>query len=65
MYINVDMDPTSGNRMEDGKWTAIFGMLQRREVDAAYMPVTMSSSRLNVVDFIAPPVEMRYCIVYR
>jgi hypothetical protein len=56
---------TDGNKFGNGTWTGIFGMLQRREVDVAYMPVTMSSSRLNVVDFTMPAVEMRYCHVYR
>jgi len=64
MFVNFEYGMTDGNMREDGNWTATFGMLQRREVDVAYMPVTMSSRRLNVVDFTVPPVEMRYCYVY-
>jgi hypothetical protein len=51
--------------MGNGTWTGIFGMLQRQEVDFTYIPVTMSSSRMDVVDFTVPAVEMRYCHVYR
>jgi len=65
MYGNADSDKTDGNKLENGTWTSVFGMLQRREVDVAYIPVTMSSSRLDVVDFTMPAVEMRYCHVYR
>jgi hypothetical protein len=36
-------------------------MLQRSEVDVAYMPATMSSSRLKLMDFTIPIVDMRYC----
>ena len=53
-----------GNLMENGRWTGVFGMLQRREVDFAYLPVTMSSSRMDAMDFAIPAVEMRYCHVY-
>ena len=65
IYFNQDEDVTDGNIFGNGNWTGIFGMLQRREVDVAYMPVTMSSSRLDVVDFTMPAVEMRYCHVCR
>jgi hypothetical protein len=64
-YGNVDSDKTDGNMFGNGTWTGIFGMLQRREVDVAYTAVTMSSSRLDVVDVTMPAVEMRYCHVYR
>jgi len=65
MCLNPDGEYTDGFKKKGGNWTAIFGMLQRREVDAAYLPVTMSSSRLDVVDFTGPAVEMRYCYVCR
>jgi len=65
MYENPDLDVTDGYMLEDGNWTAIFGMLDRREVDVGYMPITMSSSRLDVVDYTVLTVEMRYCYVYR
>jgi hypothetical protein len=60
-YENSD-DMTEGNLMRNGSWTGIFGMLQRREMDIAYMPVTMSSSRMDAMDFTIPAVEMRYCL---
>jgi len=63
LYRNADSDMTDGNMFENGTWAGVFGMLQRREVDVAYMPVTMSSPRLDVVDFTMPAVEMRYCYV--
>jgi hypothetical protein len=62
---NADSEITDGSVFRNGTWTGIFGMLQRREVDVAYIPVTMSSSRWDVVDFTMPAVEMRYCHVYR
>jgi len=55
---------SDGKLMENGSWTGVFGMLQRREVDFAYIPVTMSSSRVDAMDFVIPAVEMRYCHVY-
>jgi hypothetical protein len=61
MYENSD-DMTEGNLMENGSWTGIFGMLQRREMDIACIPVTMSSSRMDAMDFTIPAVEMRYCL---
>jgi hypothetical protein len=64
LYKNPDFDWTDGNMMKNGSWTGIFGMLQRREVDVTYISVTMSSSRLDLVDFTFPQVEMRYCHVY-
>jgi hypothetical protein len=65
VYFNADSEKTDGNMFGNGTWTGVFGMLQNREVDVAYMPVTMSSSRWDVVDFTMPAVEMRYCHVYR
>jgi hypothetical protein len=65
MYANTDFDMTDGNMIGNGNWSGIFGLLQRREVDVTYIPVTMSSSRLDVMDFTLPAVEMRYCHVLR
>ena len=63
--VNSDTDWMDGNMFGNRNWPGIFGMLQRREVDVAYTPVTMSSSKLDVVDFTMPAVEMRYCYVCR
>jgi hypothetical protein len=49
----------------NGTWTVVFGLLQRREVDATYNLIRMSSSRLDVVDFTIGAIEKRYCHVYR
>jgi hypothetical protein len=38
----------------------VYGLLGRREVDAAYIPITMTSSMLDVMDFTVPLIEMRY-----
>ena len=65
LYGDADPEITDGNMVGNGSWTGAFGMLQRSEVDVAYIPVTMSSSRLDVVDFTMPAVEMRYCHVCR
>jgi len=65
LYTNADSEITDGNMVGNGNWSGVFGMLQRREVDVAYLPLTMSSSRLDVVDFTMPAVEMRYCYVCR
>jgi len=56
---------SEGNMLPNGTWTSILGFLQRRELDATYYLVTMSSSRLDVVDFTIGAIEMRYCHVYR
>jgi hypothetical protein len=64
MYENSD-DMTDGKSMESENWTGVFGMLQRREVDFALIPITMSSSRIDAMDFTIPAMEMRYCHVYR
>jgi hypothetical protein len=58
---NKDFDPSDGHVLPNGSWSGILGMLQRREVDVAYISVTMSSSRLDAVDFAITAVEMRYC----
>ena len=65
MKVSEDCDKTDGNMIENGTWTSVLGMLQRLEIDVAHMPITMSSSRLDVVDFTMPAVEMRYCHLYR
>jgi hypothetical protein len=54
-----------GYMLRNGTWTGVFGLLQRRELDATYNPVTMSSSRLGVVDFTIGIMEMRYWHAYR
>jgi hypothetical protein len=64
MYVNNGDDKGEGKMIGNETWSGIFGMLQRREIDVTYLPVTMSSSRLDVVDFTVPAAEMRYSHVY-
>jgi hypothetical protein len=59
MYGNSD-DVIDGKSLESESWTGVFGMLQRREVDFALIPVTMSSSRIDAMDFTIPAVEIKY-----
>ncbi|XP_078312839.1 putative glutamate receptor [Crassostrea virginica] len=39
---------------EDGNWTGMIGMLNRREVDIAMVPLTVQEDRKRVVDFTIP-----------
>jgi hypothetical protein len=43
-----------GELLEDGKWTGVMGMLTDRHVDASCSDLTMTTSRVDVVDFIEP-----------
>ncbi|GFG39908.1 hypothetical protein Cfor_03352, partial [Coptotermes formosanus] len=43
-----------GELVEDGKWTGVVGMLADRHVDASCCDLTMTTSRVDVVDFIEP-----------
>jgi hypothetical protein len=60
-----ECDKADGSMLGNGTWTGILGMLQRHEVEFAYTPITMSSSRLDVVDFTMPAGELRACHLYR
>lgn len=55
-----DGDFTEGGLGWNRMWTGVHGLLQRREVDAAYIPLTMASSKLDIMDFSVPLIEMRY-----
>jgi hypothetical protein len=44
----------------NGFWTGVNGLLQRHEVEFAYIPVTMTSSRIDAMDFTVPLMEIRY-----
>jgi ABC-type amino acid transport substrate-binding protein len=43
-----------GELLEDGKWDGIIGMLAARQVDVSCSDLTMTTSRVDVVDFIEP-----------
>ncbi|XP_046615060.1 uncharacterized protein LOC124302692 [Neodiprion virginianus] len=46
-----------GERLPNGKWTGIVGDLLRGEIDIAVAPLTMTSEREEVIDFVAPYYE--------
>jgi hypothetical protein len=60
LYSSDDGDFTEGGPGWNGAWTGVYGLLERREVDAAYIPITMTSSMLDVMAFTVPLIEMRY-----
>ena len=43
-----------GELLVDGKWTGIMGMLKDGKVDASCSDLTMTTSRVRVIDFIEP-----------
>jgi len=49
-----------GELLVDGKWTGIMGMLTDGNVDASCTDLTMTTPRVNVVDFIEPVWTDRY-----
>ncbi|XP_067660211.1 uncharacterized protein [Haliotis asinina] len=51
---------------ENGSWTGIFGMLQRREADLSADHITIHADRNSVADFIMPPLfENERVVLYR
>lgn len=49
-----------GELLKGGKWTGVMGMLTDRQVDASCSDLTMTTSRVDVVDFIEPVWTDRY-----
>lgn len=49
-----------GELLEDGNWNGIIGMLAARQVDASCSDLTMTTSRVNAVDFIESVWTDRY-----
>lgn len=60
LHASDDGDFTEGGLGWNKMWTGVHGLLQRREVDATYIPITMASSKLDIMDFSVPLIEMRY-----
>jgi hypothetical protein len=60
LYSSDDGDFTEGGLGWNRTWTGVYGLLQMRKVDGAYIPITMTPSKLDVVDFSVPVIEMRY-----
>ncbi|GIY25580.1 glutamate receptor ionotropic, delta-1 [Caerostris extrusa] len=52
--IKTPPDRESGRMNENGSWTGLIGMIQRKEVDMALNLIPMTESRTNVVDFSDP-----------
>ncbi|XP_067660212.1 probable glutamate receptor [Haliotis asinina] len=51
---------------ENGSWTGVLGMLQRREADLSADHITIHADRYSVADFIMPPLfENRRIVLYR
>ncbi|XP_069188814.1 probable glutamate receptor [Procambarus clarkii] len=54
-YTNViPRDNTFGIKADDGSWTGMLGMVQRREADIAIGPFGLSLTRAEAVDFSWP-----------
>ncbi|KAJ9579002.1 hypothetical protein L9F63_024890, partial [Diploptera punctata] len=58
-------DPTGGDKNDNGTWTGVFGMFQRKEVDICYAPFSMTSKRMEVVDFSLPVLEIKTYLVIK
>ncbi|KDR17642.1 probable glutamate receptor [Zootermopsis nevadensis] len=43
-----------GENLKDGKWNGVVGMLAARQADVSCSDLTMTTSRVDVVDFIEP-----------
>jgi len=56
----------NGELLVDGRWTGVMGMLTDGKVDASCSDLTMTTSRVNVVDFIEPVWADRcvYNVIY-
>ena len=58
--LSTPPDKTWGNLNDDGSYTGMIGMLQRREIDLAPTSFTITNMRSLVVDFAKPIVEMHH-----
>jgi hypothetical protein len=50
---------TSGSRMPNGSWSGVFGMFQRKEVDITNVVFSMTSMRMEILDYSFPTLEIR------
>nr|XP_045600088.1 probable glutamate receptor [Procambarus clarkii] len=56
-YTNVrPPDRYWGNRLQNGSWSGMVGMVMRQEVDLAVGPVMLLGERTGVVDFTVPAI---------
>ncbi|GIY07306.1 glutamate receptor ionotropic, kainate 1 [Caerostris extrusa] len=49
--LMVPEDGLFGNRLEDGNWTGVVGLLQRNEADMAFSYLSMNYERYLILDF--------------
>ncbi|GBM43642.1 Glutamate receptor ionotropic, delta-1 [Araneus ventricosus] len=52
--LKAPPDGESGAMSENGSWTGLIGMLQRKEIDIAFNFLTITEERVEVVDFSEP-----------
>jgi hypothetical protein len=57
-YFPTD-ENTSGDRNPNGTWTGVFGMLQREEVAITNIVLSMVSTRMEILDYSVPTLEIR------
>jgi ABC-type amino acid transport substrate-binding protein len=48
-----------GSVMRNGSWNGLVGMLTRHEVDVATANLIVTPERVDVVDFLAPILDIR------
>ena len=58
-YI-VSVDGSVGAPQQNGSWTGVVGMILRREVQIADIPLVMSPERESIVDFTFPFADTKY-----
>jgi ABC-type amino acid transport substrate-binding protein len=52
-------DKSSGTKLQNGSWTGVMGLLQKREVDMGFAYMIMTTERMEAVDFMAPILSSR------
>ncbi|KAJ4433821.1 hypothetical protein ANN_16133 [Periplaneta americana] len=65
VLLNPRGDRTRGVRTENGTWTGVFGLLQRREVDITNGVYTMISMRMEILDYTVPTIDIKMCMVIK
>uniref|UniRef100_A0A183CQ11 Glutamate receptor n=1 Tax=Globodera pallida TaxID=36090 RepID=A0A183CQ11_GLOPA len=63
--IEVVDDGTYGVEDEYGRWNGIIGVLQRHEADLSVSAVTITYSRVSVIDFTLPFMHLGIAILMR
>ena len=50
--------------MKNGSWYGVMGLMARKEVDVTSVELTMERMRSEVVDYIVPLINDRYCVLF-